>query len=338
MNIHDAILYTHIENKVRCLVCPRLCTLSEGETGYCGVRKNISGELKTLIYSLVSSAAVDPIEKKPLFHFFPGSRVFSVGSFGCNFRCLGCQNWQIACSQPTAGEDISPDYLLELAKRYSCRGVAWTYNEPTIWIEYVLDSAKIIKKSGLYTVMVTNGYITLKALDVIAPYIDAYRVDLKGIRGKYYREAASVEDIKPILLAIKTAKDKYNCHIEIVTNVVPGYNDSSDEISETASWIKNELGEDTPWHITRFFPQYELSDLMPTSVEKLKEAYKIAKGIGLNYVYMGNLTDGEENTYCPFCAELLIERNGYEILRNQLKSDKCPKCGKNINIKGINYV
>jgi len=328
----ETILYEKLrEKRVRCNICQRRCAIKEGERGYCRTRVNREGKLFSQIYGMVSSIMISPAEKKPFFHFYPGSRWLSVGSFGCNFRCPGCQNWDIAHSD--VGDDlktaryISPVELVNIAKERNCLGISWTYNEPTLWFEYTLDGAKLAKINKLYTNYVTNGFITAEALDLIGPYLDVFRVDLKGFSKETYRKIANVEDFTGILEVIKRAKEKWKMHIEIVTNIIPEYNDDEEELREMARWIKNELGKDTPWHVTRFFPHLDLSYLKATPIKKLEKIREMGFNEGLQYVYLGNVPDHPgENTYCPNCGELLIQRSVFDIKKFILIDNKCPNC------------
>jgi pyruvate formate lyase activating enzyme len=299
------------------------------------MRENVEGKLYTLNYAAASSVAVDPIEKKPLFHFYPGSTVLSLGSVGCNFRCKHCQNWNISQAEL---EDISlreiiPKDAVKLARDYNCKSIAWTYNEPTMWLEYTIDSAKLARKDNIKTIYVTNGYMTEESLDLIGPYLDAANVDLKGMSEQFYKELCDAR-MQPVLDSIKRIYEK-KIHLEITNLMIPGYNDSEKNIKALVNFMVNELGVDVPLHFTRFFPYYELKDVPPTAVADLEKAYKTAKDAGMKYVYIGNVPSGTgENTYCHSCGELLIERNGYQIMADSLKKDKrCPECGTNINIK-----
>jgi pyruvate formate lyase activating enzyme len=300
------------------------------------MRRNIDGVLFSLNYGLASSVAVDPIEKKPLFHFYPGSSVFSLGTWGCNFHCVGCQNWQIACTDVSSLEGsraISPQQAVDEAKRSGCRGIAWTYNEPTIWFEYTLDSAKLAKENGLYTVYVTNGYITPEALDMIGPYLDGYCVDVKGFSDKFYKDMAKLSHWRGILDVAKRAKNKWGMHVEVITNVMPGMNDDAEQLTALASWVKEKLGELTPWHVTRFYPKYRMEDAEPTPVEALERAYDIGKKAGLRFVYMGNVPGHSyEKTLCYSCGNLIIDRVGYNIKIAGLDGFVCRACGAKMNM------
>lgn len=303
---------------VRCHICQRECLVGQGGVGCCHTKINYEGTLYCTIYGVVSSAAADPIEKKPVFHFKPGSKCFSVGTLGCNFRCVFCQNWEIAYADATEAEagacrtGLTPEKLVAQAKARDCEGVAWTYNEPGIWLNYTLDCAKLCKREGLYTVYVTNGYATQAHLDTIGPYLDVYRVDIKSMEDRFYQELAAVPSVQGILDAAVRAKTKWEMHVECVTNVIPGWNDSEENLRKTARWISEDLGPDTPWHVTRFFPYGKLSSIPPTPPETLYAAQNIAKECGLNFVYIGNMaTETGENTYCPKCGNLAVERSRY---------------------------
>jgi len=323
------MFYEKLNNEVvRCTLCPRYCIVKHNQRGYCGTRLNKDGLLYAVDYGVVSSIANDPIEKKPLFHFYPGSLVLSLGTFGCNLRCPGCQNWQIAHIDPDDRPNLTPDECIALAVKEHSKGIAWTYNEPTVWFEYTYDTAKLAKEKGLYTVYVTNGYINQEALDTIVPYLDAYRVDVKGFTEEAYSKIAKIKDFKPILSNAIRAKKYWGIHVEIVTNVTPTINDDELQLKNLALWIKEELGPDTPWHVTRFVPHYELQDLYATPVKTLERAYEIGRESGLRYVYIGNVPGHKyENTYCYSCNNLLIERYGFYIERFLIKEKKCPFCG-----------
>lgn len=287
----EALYWQSIDGgKVRCELCPHNCLIPLGKTGICKVRENMEGKLWTLIYGDCSSVAVDPIEKKPLRHFHPGTNVLSVGSVSCNMHCKHCQNYPISRADTAYTMDfISPLNLIDLAKRYDCAGVAWTYNEPTIWYEYTLESAKRAKEHGLYTVYVTNGYINEAPLDELAPYLDAYCVDLKGFTQKFYQEVCGIPDFEPILKAISRAKNKWQMHVEVVTNIIPTYNDDDEQLTGIATWIKENLGSETVWEVTRFFPYLEMKHLPPTPLETLQRAKLIGESVGLKNVYLGNV-------------------------------------------------
>ena len=279
--------------------------------------------------------AVDPIEKKPLFHFYPASRVFSLGGWGCNFHCKHCQNWEI--SQQTLwgnSRKLLPKEAIKLAKEYKCGGIAWTYNEPTIWLEYALDSAKLAKEEGLYTVYVTNGFFTEEALDTIGPYLDAWCVDVKGFSDAFYRELAKVVKWRKVLEIAKRAKEKWGMHVEVITNIIPTMNDDEPQLRGLATWVRDELGELTPWHVTRFYPYYKLQHLPPTPVSALERAYKIGREVGLHFVYVGNVPGhAGENTICYSCGKLVVNRVGYDTRVVGLDGSKCRFCGAELNFR-----
>jgi len=347
----EAILYKKEEDKkVRCQVCPRRCLILPDRAGYCGVRQNIDGTLYSLIYGRASSVNIDPIEKKPLFHFYPGTMVFSLGTLGCNMRCIHCQNWQISHVIPVKGlakgkvynivEDVKTDYLdpeqaVSLAIENECKGIAFTYNEPTIWIEYALDVCRLAKRKGLYTVFVSNGYITPEALDTIGPYLDAFRVDVKGFTSDFYKKLAQVDNWETILQAAERAKKHWNMHVEIITLVIPSWNDDDAQLKSIADWVVDVLGDATPWHVTRFIPYLELENIKSTPVETLERARKIGFDAGLKYVYIGNVPGhAGENTYCHVCKKLLVKRMGYEVTQFNISKDgKCEFCKANIGLR-----
>jgi len=337
----EALLYDKLEkDKVQCKVCMKRCIIADGKRGFCNTRKNEGGKLYTLIYGDIASGWPDTIEKKPLYHFYPGSYAYSIGTLGCNFRCKHCQNWDISHADPESGtrrgtEYVPPEKLINLAKANRCQGVAFTYNEPTIWFEYTLDCSKLAKENNLYTAYVTNGYITPEALDIIGPYLDAFRVDVKGFGGKFYPEVACVKNWEPVLDSTIRAKNKWNMHVEVVTLVVPGYNDDPEELKNLARWIVENLGIDTPWHVTQFMPHLDLSHVPPTPIETLERAYDIGKKEGLHFVYIGNvLGHPKESTYCYNCGKLLIKRLGFSALSFEIEDGECKFCGAKIPITG----
>jgi pyruvate formate lyase activating enzyme len=332
-DLKEAILYDRFPDKsVQCNICQKRCLTKDGKSGYCFTRFNDVGKLYTLIYSQVSCRMVSPIEKKPLFHFYPSSLWLSLGTLGCNFRCPGCQNWDIAHAKTDLSEYqveyITPEESIALAKRHNCKGISWTYNEPTIWFEYTLDGARLAKENGLFTNYVTNGFITKEALDLIGPYLDAFRVDLKGFSDDFYKKMCHVDDLKGILEVTKRAKERWGMWVEIITNIIPGYNDDEKQLRRIASWIKNDLGAETPWHVTQFVPHLELSHIPTTPIFTLAKAREIGLKEGLQYVYLGNVWGHPaENTHCHKCEKLLMERRGFYISQNNIKDGKCPFCG-----------
>ncbi len=334
--MRHALLYQSLENQlVQCQVCRRHCKIDAGNLGYCRTRKCLDGKLYSLVYGRVSSIRVSPIEIKPLFHFFPGSQWLSMGSLGCNFLCPGCQNWEIAHADAEEKlhltKYVSPKEAVQSALDQNCKGLSFTYNEPTLWLEYALDCAKIADKKGLLINFVTNGYITFKALDLIGPFLNAYRVDLKGFSERTYHRIANVSNFKGICKVIERAKNKWGIHIEIITNIIPDFNDDQAELEKLAKWICSHLGPETPWHVTRFVPHLKLSHLPPTPIRTLEKARDIGIEKGLKYVYLGNAPGHPaENTYCPECGKVLLERLNFKILQNNLKGSCCKYCGKEI--------
>ena len=334
--MHRSLLFKHLDDKVvQCQICQRRCKIRPGKKGFCKTRKNINGELYSSTYAKVSSIQVSPIEIKPLFHFYPGSKWLSLGSLGCNFLCPGCQNWHISHAdidkEIASTEYISPEKVVQLALDNNCKGISWTYNEPTLSLEYTLDTAKLAKDQGLLTNYVTNGYITPEAMNLLGPYLDAYRVDLKAFSSHTYKRIANISNFNRILKIIKMAKYKWNMHIEIITNLTPGYNDNEEELNTMAQWIADQMGTETPWHITRFVPHFKLSHCDYTSIPALEQARQIGMDKGLKYVYLGNVPGHlAENTYCPQCGKLLIERRNYQILQYNLKGNECTFCNQTI--------
>lgn len=329
----EAILYEKVGKALNCKICERRCIISGGKTGFCEMRENKDGKIYSLNYAAASSVGVDPIEKKPLFHFYPGTSVFSIGSVGCNFRCRHCQNWGISQTQlekiPT--REILPEDAISLTKEYGCKSIAWTYNEPTMWFEYTLDSAKLAKTSGIKTIYVTNGYMTEESFDEIKSYLDAANIDLKGMSEKFYSELCEAQ-LQPVLDNIVRMHDA-KIHIEITNLMIPKYNDSDEDITALVDFMVDEVGVEVPLHFTRFFPQYKLTEVPPTEVKLLEKAQRIAKDAGMKYVYIGNVPSaGGENTYCPECGELIIERDGFEVVSNREKMQECPTCKARIDI------
>lgn len=338
--LREALLQERLPgNRARCNICQRRCNIAEGRAGYCRTKVNRGGTIYTTIYGVISSANADPIEKKPVFHYKPGSIVYSVGSFGCNFRCLFCQNWQIAYADAVTSAGpcethVPPQRLVQMAKGSGSEGLAWTYNEPGIWLNYTLDSAKLAKDAGLYTVYVTNGYATPEHLDIIGPYLDVYRVDIKSFEDEFYRKLIKVPHVQGILDVAKRAKDKWKMHIEVVTNVIPTWNDDEANLRKIARWVADNLGELTPWHVTRFFPYAQLTNVPPTPAQTLERAVQIGREEGLKFVYLGNLiTKTGENTYCPTDGRLVVARHGYDVDILAVTPDgKCAYDGSDLNM------
>lgn len=317
---------------MRCKACQRRCVLEEGEVGFCGVRKNLGGEMVPLSYGRVGAMHLACVERKPLFHFYPGRIMLSLGSLGCNFRCPGCQNWELAHAE-VPGElsslkYLAPAELVQQALRQNLLGISFTYNEPAIWFEYTLDTFRRAKTEGLMTNYVTNGSLTPQGLDTIGPYLDAYRVDIKGFSEKTYRDLANFGKYRGILAVAERAKKKWNMHVECVTNVVPTINDSHEELRDIATWIATSLGPDTPWHVTRFVPHRQLSHLPHTPVSALERACEIGLKEGLHFVYLGNVPGHPgEDTCCPECGRVVVKRAGLPLPQVAMRDGICPGCG-----------
>jgi pyruvate formate lyase activating enzyme len=340
LSLHEAILYEkQPENKVKCCLCARRCLINDGSTGFCLVRKNQAGTLYTLNYGKAVSMGVDPIGKKPLSHFNPGALVMSVAAAGCNFRCQFCDNWMISQDHEVAGRPLSPEQIVKSAQESKCQGISYTYTEPTIFMEYALDTAKLARQAGLFNTFVTNGYQTPEAVKTIAPYLDAATVDFKGgADPEFYKTFSAVPKVEAIFEALKEFHLN-GVHLEITNLIVPKVGDSMEKIKALCEWIRDNLGRDTPLHLLRFHPEYKMTNLQATKVEDLEKAYVIAKETGLNYVYLGNVAGhATENTYCPNCNTAVIKRFSFEITEWNLTADmNCPVCGRHIPIIGKFY-
>lgn len=329
-----AAYYQKLEDKkLKCELCGNECILSPEMVSRCLSRKNEQGEMILNNYAMVSSIAVDPIEKKPLYHFYPGTKVFSLGGWGCNFNCLHCQNWQI--SQPKKNNQretyyIPPEEAIALTIKNDSQGICWTYNEPAIWFEYTLESAKLAKESGLYTAYVTNGFMNEKPLREIAPFLDAYRVDFKGFDDNFYLKLCSIKNWMKIYKNTVIAKE-LGIHVEVITNIVPEYNDSEETLNSIAKFTAENLGTDTPWHVTRFFPNHKINSIEPTPLSTIDKAVEIGQKHGLKFIYKGNCPSKSE-TVCPECNNIVVQRDFY--VKTDLDSNcHCKKCGTPVNIR-----
>ena len=319
------------ENRVQCLLCPYNCVLLPGQRGQCGVRENRGGKLYTLVYGRIVAYHIDPIEKKPFYHVLPASGSFSIATAGCNLHCKFCQNWDISQRKPEELDFrlLLPEDIVNLAIKYKCKSIAYTYSEPIVFYELVEDTAKLAKRKGLLNLMVTAGYINEEPLKELCKYIDAANVDLKGFTPEYYQNVV-YGDLSTVLNTLKIMKEN-GVWVEITNLIVPTLNDDPQTIRKMCKWIKENLGPDVPLHFSRFYPMYKLRNLPPTPVSTLEKAVNIAKEEGLNYVYIGNVPGHPmENTYCPKCGHILIKRRGYMILENNIIDGKCKFCGNPI--------
>lgn len=337
--MQEAFLYQKLPaGKVKCNLCNHRCLIEPGKFGICKVRKNIEGVLYTLVYGKLIARHLDPIEKKPLFHFFPGSSAYSIATVGCNFKCLHCQNADISQfpreRELVWGEDFSPEEVVREALRSGAQSISYTYTEPTIFLEYAYQCARLAKEQGLYNNFVSNGYMSREALDLISPYLDACNVDLKSFSEKFYREICGAR-LQPVLESLKYIK-KLGIWLEVTTLLIPELNDSENELVEIAKFIHNELGSETPWHVSRFYPAYKLNYLPPESIKKILRAREIGIEQGLKYVYTGNLPgEAGESTYCPQCKEMIIERLGYRIANYHILQGRCKFCEQEIEGVGM---
>jgi len=311
---------------VRCSLCPRECLLKPGATGLCRVRKNIDNTLMTLGYSNPCAVHIDPIEKKPLYHVLPGSKAFSIAVAGCNLRCKNCQNYSISQASPleTRNTYLPPQQVVKEAVHSGCSAIAYTYSEPTVWYEYMYDTAKLAHEAGLKNLMITCGYINLKPLEELCKYIDAANIDLKSFDNTIYKQL-NAGQLDPVLNAIKLAHRK-GVWVEITNLIVPDWTDNMDMIRTMCKWIRSTLGKDVPLHFSRFHPMYKLAHLFPTPTKTLESAKKIAQQEGLYYVYIGNVAGIDPNTYCPKCKKPIILRKGYVITGNNIYEGTCKFC------------
>ncbi len=331
-NLKEAYYYLDFEDsEVQCLLCPRKCILTEGQRGICGVRQNIKGKLYTLVYGRPVAVHVDPIEKKPISHMLPGSKSFSIATAGCNLSCRFCQNWQISQVSPEdiRSYDLPPDKVVQLALEYNCQSIAYTYNEPTIFYEYMIETAKLAHQKGLKNIYVTSGYINPEPLRELCKYIDAANLDIKGFTEDYYLKYC-LGELRPVLESAKIMQEE-GVWIELTNLILPTINDDIENIREMCEWIIKNLGPDVPLYFSRFFPAYKMTHLPPTPVETLEKAREIALNVGLHYVYIGNVPGHPaEHTYCPKCGRIIIQRVGFFVTSNNLDQGKCPFCGEKI--------
>jgi len=326
--LHEAAFWTREEDKVRCGLCPHSCLVAEGKRGLCGVRENRGGKLRSLIFGLASSIHPDPIEKKPLFHFLPGTTSISFGSIGCNLFCRHCQNFSI--SRARFGESdltpITPEEVVQYAASTGSRSVSWTYNEPTIWHEFTAAASKVAHLAGYKTVYVTNGYIEESPLRELKGVIDAMNIDVKGFTDRFYKATCGGR-LQPVLTSCEVAVE-LGMHVELTYLVIPGYNDSEAEMDQFSKWVVDSLGPQIPVHFSAFHPDYKLVDVPPTPERTLSAAYDRARKAGLQFVYLGNMFAGDrDDTHCPKCRTKVIERDGFSVHRTNLKDNRCGNCG-----------
>ncbi len=330
----EAMLYERIgDGRVRCNLCSHRCLIEEGERGFCRVRVNKGGRLYTAVYGRIVSQSIDPIEKKPLFHFLPGTRAYSVATMGCNFTCLYCQNHTISQyprehDGQILGDEVSPEEIVAAAVESGCETIAYTYTEPTIFFEYALDTARLARSKGLRNVFVSNGYMTPEAIETIAPYLDGINIDLKGISDDLYHKVAG-GNLRPVLHSIEQFF-RAGVWVEVTTLLIPGLNDSPQALHWTAEAIRG-ISPVIPWHISRFYPAYRMLDRPPTPVATLEKAQRIGEDVGLRYVYMGNVPGQGEDTNCPSCGEVVVKRRGFLVRTNSLQEGHCPSCGAEID-------
>ncbi|HHX44425.1 MAG TPA: AmmeMemoRadiSam system radical SAM enzyme [Chloroflexi bacterium] len=342
--MREALLYERLDGaQVRCHLCMQGCRIANGQLGLCQVRRNDGGTLYTLVYGRPIAQAIDPIEKKPLFHVYPGSQAYSIATPGCNLRCTFCQNADIS-QAPQQGAiipetDVPPEAVVRDAQRYGCRSIAYTYTEPTIFFEYAYAIATLAAAAGMANIYVTNGYMTADMLAMVTPptgpqLLDAANVDLKAFRDAFYRRECGAR-LQPVLDNLVSMKQR-GVWIEVTTLIIPGRNDSDEELRDIARFIASELGTATPWHVSRFHPTYRLTDAPPTPVAAVRRAREIGLEEGLFYVYEGNVPLGDgENTLCPTCGRTVIERRGFRVVRNDARSGACPHCGGTVHGIGL---
>lgn len=321
--------------KARCLACSHYCLIHSGKRGICGVRENKKGKLYSLVYGKAIAVNIDPIEKKPFFHFLPGTKSLSLATVGCNFRCNNCVNWSISQfpkidEKKISGEDWPPSKVIKMAMDNKCPSISYTYTEPTIFAEYALDTMKLARNYNLKNTWVSNGYMSAECIELVAPYINAANIDLKSYHDKFYRTNCG-GTLAPVLEALKQLKKK-NIWIEITTLVIPGLTDDVKMLKKIADFIYNDLGAETPWHIAQFIPAYKLPHFDTTPIDVIKKICRVGHKAGLKYVYAGNIPGTYlEDTYCPRCKQLMIDRELYSVMRFD-KKGKCANCGEDLNL------
>jgi pyruvate formate lyase activating enzyme len=334
--LKEALLYEKKDgNRVHCFLCNHHCRIAPGKFGICGVRENRAGVLHTHSYGRVIAQHIDPIEKKPLYQFLPGTKSYSIAAVGCNFQCEFCQNWQISQVKEAGAlglspQEVNPEEIVKAAKRSGSISISYTYTEPTIFFEYAYDIARLAKEEGLYNAFVTNGFMTEEMIRMIHPYLNAANIDLKSFNDNYYRTVCK-GSLDPVLKSIALMK-KLDIWVEVTTLLVTGRNDSEEEIRKVADFLAG-VDPSIPWHLSRFYPQYQMEDSEATPLETLTRAYEIGKEAGIRYVYLGNVQGEGNNTYCYQCHQLLIQRLGFSIKANRINEGRCPNCG--IPIDGV---
>lgn len=336
--LKEALLYEKLEGeKVHCFLCSHHCRIPNGSFGICNVRENREGILYTHAYGELVAQNIDPIEKKPLYHFIPGSRSFSIAAIGCNFQCGFCQNWQISQVREAKklgldSQEVKPEDVVRQAKRSGSESISYTYTEPTIFFEYAYDISQLAKKEGLFNIFVTNGFMTEEMIHMIHPSLDAANIDLKSFSDDYYKKICKAR-LAPVLKSIELMR-RLNIWIEVTTLIVPGQNDSEEELRKIAGFLAG-VDKAIPWHISRFYPQYKMDHLESTPIRVLNQAYEIGKQAGLRYVYVGNVPGEGNNTYCYQCKNLLIERYGFSIQEYRMREGRCPDCKSPVDGVGL---
>lgn len=329
-----AQLWRPLENTtVQCLLCAHFCRIDDGERGRCGVRENRAGSLFSLSYDKVAALNLDPVEKKPLFHFQPGTKTLSLGTPGCNLACLFCQNDSLSqpprLGGPVRGESVPPRDIVRMAQASGAASVAYTYSEPTIFFELMFETATLVREAGLANIMVSNGFQSPQCLDMLDGLIRAANIDLKSYRDEFYRDVCSAR-LDPVLKNLAHMR-RLDWHLEVTTLVIPDLNDSDRELTDIARFVRDELGPDTPWHVSRFHPCYRMREHPPTPLDTLRRAWDIGRAEGLHHVFVGNVPgSGLEDTLCPGCGQRVVERSGFTILRDRLRQGACPGCGATV--------
>lgn len=329
----EAAFWRQEERAVRCTLCPHFCSIKDGENGFCGARGVRDKKLYALTYGKIAASAFDQIEKKPLYHFYPGHKTFSIGGLGCNLRCRHCQNWHISCCDVdenlTGLQELSPDDIVSIALDNNCESLVWTYNEPSIWYEYIRDTAPLAQMAGLKTVMVTAGMINAEPLQELLPHIDAYRLDIKGFSGEFYRWLTGSDCLGQIL-ENGMAAHAAGCHVEIVTNLIPRHNDDETQVRGLARWIVQNLSSQTPWHLTAYYPNHDLQ-IASTGVASLERGVAIGREEGLAHIFIGNVAGhAAQHSLCSGCGLCLIRRNGFKIEENLIFDSRCPECDRQL--------